>query len=52
MAEEKPTEEQYGEWEIDCDGYYLYCSVCGKESRTGIKTDVCGECGIKMKKER
>lgn len=33
-------------WEINCDGYYLYCTNCGYESRTLDK--FCPNCGSHM----
>lgn len=37
-----------GEWKINCDGYYLYCSECKNEPPGRIITDYCPRCGAKM----
>lgn len=37
-----------GEWKINSDGYYPYCSECGKEPNNGIMSKFCPECGAKM----
>lgn len=37
-----------GEWKINCDGYYPYCSECGKEPSGRTMTDYCPHCGVKM----
>ena len=38
----------FGEWKINCDGYYPYCSECGKEPSGRTMTDYCPCCGAKM----
>lgn len=35
-------------WEIDCDGYYPYCSACRHEPTSGKMTKFCENCGAKM----
>ena len=35
-------------WEINPDGYYVYCTGCGKEPRSGTTTDYCPNCGAAM----
>ena len=40
-----------GQWLINCDGYYPYCSECKTEPISGIMTDYCPTCGAYMKKE-
>ena len=39
----------YGKWEINSDGYYPYCSVCGEEPENGKMTNYCPNCGARMK---
>jgi NADH pyrophosphatase NudC (nudix superfamily) len=39
----------YGEWRINCDGYYPYCSNCGTEPKNGVMSNFCPECGAYMK---
>ena len=39
-----------GKWEINCDGYYPYCSLCGEEpgtERTLKLPKYCPHCGAK-----
>ena len=49
---EAPTadveEVRHGEWKINCDGYYPYCSECGYEPNRMTKH--CPECGAVMNK--
>ena len=40
--------ETHGKWEICCDGYYPYCSVCKEEPSVGVMTKYCPNCGAKM----
>ena len=42
------TEVKHGKWEICCDGYYPYCSVCKAEPKNGVMSNYCPECGAKM----
>lgn len=35
-------------WEIDCDGYYPYCSNCRHEPEGRTMTKYCENCGAKM----
>lgn len=35
-------------WEIDCDGYYPYCSNCRHEPEGRKMTKYCENCGAKM----
>lgn len=39
-----------GEWKINSDGYYPYCSVCGTaaDQLTKRLTKYCPECGARM----
>ena len=41
-----------GEWKINCDGYYPYCSRCGYEPKGGLMSNFCPNCGADMKKEK
>lgn len=40
---------EYGEWRINCDGYYPYCSRCGVEPESGKMTKFCANCGAEMR---
>lgn len=40
--------EKHGEWKINSDGYYPYCSVCLKEPQGRVMTNFCPNCGAKM----
>lgn len=42
---------KHGKWLISSDGYYPYCSECGKEPKSREMTKFCAECGAKMDKE-
>lgn len=35
-------------WEINCDGYYPYCTNCNEEPPSGVMTNYCPNCGAKM----
>ncbi len=37
-----------GRWEINCDGYYLYCSNCKNEPQGREMTLYCPNCGARM----
>ena len=41
---------KHGEWKINSDGYYPYCSVCGTaaDQLTKHLTKHCPECGARM----
>ena len=41
---------EYGEWKINCDGDYPYCSNCKSEPPGREMTDFCPNCGAKMGK--
>jgi hypothetical protein len=41
-----------GEWKIDPDGYYPYCSECRAEPAGGCRTNYCSYCGAKMKEAK
>ena len=40
-----------GEWKINPDGWYPYCSNCGTEPKNGVMSNFCPECGADMRKE-
>jgi hypothetical protein len=40
-----------GEWKINPDGWYPYCSNCGNEPKNGVMSDYCPDCGAYMKGE-
>lgn len=42
------VEERTAHWEINCDGYYPFCSACGKEPPGREMTAYCPACGCKM----
>ena len=52
QAESEKREGQVGEWLINPDGYYPYCSVCYNEPENGKMTNYCPNCGAYMKGER
>ena len=41
-------EVRHGEWKINPDGYYPYCSECRYEPEYGNMTKYCPECGAKI----
>ncbi len=46
VADVQPV--KHGEWKINSDGYYPYCSECGKEPESGKMTKFCPNCGARM----
>lgn len=42
------TIREQAHWEIDCDGYYPYCSNCRHEPEGRKMTKYCENCGAKM----
>lgn len=46
------VEVKHGEWVINSDGYYPYCSICETEPKNGVMSKYCPECGAKMDGER
>lgn len=40
--------QKMGQWMINSDGYYPYCSRCKREPRSRIMTKYCAECGAFM----
>ena len=51
QAENEKREGQIGEWLINPDGYYPYCSVCHNVQVNGKMTNYCPACGAYMKGE-
>lgn len=49
---ESRIEQKTGQWLINSDGYYPYCSICKNEPQGRIMTDYCPNCGTKMKKSK
>ena len=43
--------QKTGQWLINSDGYYPYCSICKNEPKSRIMTDYCPNCGAYMKGE-
>ena len=41
--------KRIGQWLINSDGYYPYCSICKNEPQGRIMTDYCPNCGAYMK---
>ena len=53
LAEYENADEQsavVARWEINCDGYYPYCSNCMNEPPGRELTEFCPRCGAKMTK--
>lgn len=44
----KALEEHTAHWGICCDGYYPYCSTCGKEPPGREMSAYCPHCGARM----
>ena len=42
------TTQMEAHWEIDCDGYYPYCSNCRHEPEGRKMTKFCENCGAEM----
>ena len=40
--------QKIGEWRINSDGYYPYCSECKEEPKNRKMTKYCPNCGAKM----
>lgn len=43
--------QKHGQWLINPDGYYPYCSECYHEPKGGEMTKFCPDCGAKMDKK-
>ena len=41
-----------GEWKINPDGWYPYCSNCGCEPKNGVMSNFCPDCGADMRGEK
>ena len=46
---ETPLDFSKGEWKINFDGYYPYCSLCGCEPKNGVMSNFCPDCGADMR---
>lgn len=44
----KALEEHTAHWDISCDGYYPFCSVCRKEPPGREMSAYCPHCGRRM----
>lgn len=42
------SKQKTGQWLINSDGHYPYCSRCKREPRSRIMTKYCAECGAFM----
>ena len=42
------VEVVHAHWEIDCDGYYPYCSNCRQEPEGRVMSKFCPNCGAIM----
>ena len=51
QVKNEKREGQVGEWLINPDGYYPYCSVCHNVQVNGKMTNYCPACGAYMKGE-
>ena len=49
LLERAPTVCVNGEWKINPDGYYPFCSNCGCEPKNGVMSNFCPDCGAYMK---
>ena len=48
ISEQETAEEKTAHWDISCDGYYPFCSVCGEEPPGREMSRYCPNCGRKM----
>ena len=52
VIEDMPTADvqpvKHARWEINCDGYYPYCSNCKNEPQGREMTLFCPNCGARM----
>lgn len=44
-------EQKTGQWLINSDGYYPYCSNCKNEPQGRVMTNYCPHCGANMEGE-
>lgn len=49
MQGSQEEEARRGEWLINSDGWYPYCSVCGEEPRERKMSKFCPDCGTPMR---
>lgn len=42
------SKQKTGQWLINSDGYYPYCSICKNEPQNRVMTKYCPNCGAKM----
>lgn len=49
FEEGKEHAKPKGKWEINCDGYYPYCSECKNEPMMRGLPDFCPNCGADMR---
>ena len=49
-TEESSVVDKFGEWFINPDGWYPYCSECHHEPRDGKRTKICPNCGARMER--
>lgn len=49
MSKSCAMKRKTGQWLINSDGYYPYCSICKNEPQGRIMTDYCPNCGAYMK---
>lgn len=45
------SKQKTGQWLINSDGYYPYCSICKNEPQGRIMTDYWPNCGAKMESD-
>ena len=45
------SKQKTGQWLINSDGYYPYCSICNNEPQGRRMTGYCPNCGAYMKGE-
>ena len=48
VRQDKSNTQKHGQWFINPDGYYPYCSECYEEPNGGEMTRFCPNCGAKM----
>ena len=42
------SKQKTGQWLINSNGYYPYCSICKNEPQNRVMTKYCPNCGAKM----
>lgn len=48
LIEEYDRERPTAHWDINCDGYYPFCSACLSSPKGNNLTPYCPQCGAKM----